>query len=368
MPRKLIWSVALTLAASWGAVRIAAQEAPVEADDAPAAADEARRARVYARVGEAVITVGDIEDAINRQSPMLRAQYDDPAALRRFADGLVRFELMAQEAERRDYGDHPLVQRSLKQNAVQQLIQREFDQRITAASITDEELAAEYERRRDEFSTPELVRASHILFATREEAEAQLETIRAADEQEFRRLARRFSQDTETKLRGGDLRFFKRDGRPVRGREDDPPVDAALVEAAFALEEVGDTSGIVPVRDHFSIVRKRGYRPAEVRTLDQVASVLRNDMWRQRRQGAIDELVRELREAHPPDRHVRRMSKIRLDPLPPGRGLGNHPPVPGRGMNGGRAPGQTESRTGNDESALMVGPTEQLRPGMTASE
>ncbi len=333
-------------------------EAPEAADSEDTdAANEARRARVYARVGQVVISVGDIEDAINRQSPLLRSNHDTPAALRRFADGLVRFELMAQEAERRGYGDNPSVRRSAKQNAVQQLIHRDFDSAITPESITAEEVAAEYQSRIAEFSSPELVRASHILFDSRETAETHLEAIRSADEREFRRLARTLSVDTETKLRGGDLRYFGRDGRPVRGREDDPAVDAQIIEAAFALEEVGDTSGVVEVGAHFSVIRKRGHRPAEVRTLEQVEGVLRNEMWRQRRQDGIDELVRELRTTHPPETHPRRMANIRLDPLPGASQLGNHPPVPGRGMNGGMVPMLSPHVPGRTPGA---GPTKQI--------
>src|SRR5688500_2517350 len=46
--------------------------------------DDARRAKVIAKVHETTITVGDVEDAVNAQSPFLRARYRDPAVLQEF--------------------------------------------------------------------------------------------------------------------------------------------------------------------------------------------------------------------------------------------------------------------------------------------
>ena len=105
--------------------------------------------------------------------------------------------------------------------------------------LTDEEIQAYYDAHADEFSRPEMVRASHILLASRDDAEELLNEARDADARGFRQLAREHSIDTETKLRGGDLRYFTRDGRAAGAREDDTPVDATLVEAAFGVEEVG---------------------------------------------------------------------------------------------------------------------------------
>lgn len=318
-----------------------AEPAPQEAGESdPAAATEARRARVYARVGDATVTVGDIEDAINKQSPFLRARYRDRAKLRELADSLVRFELMAAAAEREGYGDHPAVVRAVQQDIVQELIRVEIDARITRESISDEDVRAYYESHREEFSRPEMVRASHILLDSREAAEALLPQAREADARTFRQLVRQHSIDTETKLRGGDLRYFDREGRAAGAREDDPPVDPALVEAAFALTEVGAVSPEpVQVGEHWSIVKLTGRRPAEVRTLEQVADGIRLRLWRERRQQAVEELVRRLRQENPPEIHEERARAIRLDPLPAASSLprpGAHPNLPGKRPQSGR--------------------------------
>ncbi|MEM9072091.1 MAG: peptidyl-prolyl cis-trans isomerase [Myxococcota bacterium] len=299
-------------------------------EDPQAAANEARRARVYAQVGDAAVTVGDIEDAINKQSPFLRGRYREPGKLRELADSLIRFELLAREAARQNYDENPIVSRSVKQNLVQQLIRTQFDERITRESITDEEILAYYTEHDDEFSRPEMVRASHILVDGEDTARELLGQVQEADARTFRQLARQHSIDTETKLRGGDLRYFTQDGRPSGAREDDPPVDEAIVQAAFALEDVGDVAAApVAVGEHWSLVKLTGRRPAETRTIEQTREGIRLRLWREKRQSGIEEFVRELRTSHPPDIHVERMRPIRLEAVAPAARL------PGKGPHGG---------------------------------
>lgn len=274
--------------------------------------DRARRAKVVARVGEARITIGDVEDAINQQSPFLRVRYRDPQELRTFVDGMIRFELLARAAERAEVGDDPEVARVSKQNAVQQLIRRDFDERITPDSIPEADVREYYEANPGEFSRPELRRASHIQVASRDEAERLMTKVRAADARAFRELAREHSLDPETRLRGGDLRYFDSEGRSRNSA--DPRVDEALATAAFALREVGDVSSDpVHVGERWSIVKLTGTRPAEHRTIEQAAPTIRLRLWRQRRQSELEGLVTRLREEANVQVHYDRLRPIRLD-------------------------------------------------------
>jgi peptidyl-prolyl cis-trans isomerase C len=336
------------------AAQAAAGEAPAEAEaDAEADAqlspqERARRARVYAEVGDVAITVGDIEDAIAEQSPFLRARYRDPAKLRELADGLVRFELLAREADRRGYGENAAVEQQVEQAMVQRLIEREFDQRITRESIPQEDVQAYYDEHESEFSRPAMVRASHILLPSREAADALLPEVRDADARQFRALARQHSIDTETKLRGGDLRYFTQTGRPPNANEEDPPVDETLVAAAFEIDELGAVAGPVQVGESWSLVKLTGRREPETRSLEQAQEGIRLRLWRERRQQAIDDFVSNLRQEANVERHVERMRPIRLEPIEPAKGLPG-----GHERQEGRAPGSSMSAMGGMEAATM---------------
>ncbi|MBX3275466.1 MAG: peptidyl-prolyl cis-trans isomerase [Sandaracinaceae bacterium] len=271
-----------------------ASRAPVVAAPERSAEDVARRARQVARVGDVRITVGDVEDAVNEQSPFVRVRYRDPAELEELVRGMVRFELLSRAAARAGLGDDPEVRRAAKTNAVQQLIRRDFDERNTVDAVPRADVQAYYDAHPEEFNTPEMRRAAHIRVASREEALRLLPQARAADTRAFRELAREHSTDPETRLRGGDLRYFDREGRPRNQR--DPRVDEGLAAAAFALSEAGETAAeVVAVGDEWSIVRLTSVRPAEVRTYEQAEPTIRLRMWRQSRQGGIEGFVTRLR-------------------------------------------------------------------------
>lgn len=311
MKRPLILALVSTLVSVAAAVALAQPMAPDAGPLSPG--ERARRDQVIARVGDVRITVGGVEDAINAQSPFLRLRYADASKRQEFVENMIRFELLAREAEKRGYGRSEEVRRSVKQNAVQQLIRREFDERQTVDSVPMADVQAYYDAHPDEFNRPEMVRASHIQVATEAEARALVAQARTADAAAFRALARERSTDTETKLRGGDLRYFTRE--PVR-TDPNPPVDAVLVAAAFALRQVGDVSPPVHVGNAWSIVKLTGRRPAETRSIAEAAPTIRMRLWRDRRQQSIEDFVAGLRTRLHPELHIERMDAIHLDPVP----------------------------------------------------
>ena len=315
LPIAISVSFAVSLAVAIGAL---AQDDP-PGDDPPVPNGElqevARRAGVVAQVGDVEITVGDVEDRINEQSVNLRVNYRDPEEVRRFVRGMVRFELLARAAEREGIAELPDVRETIKQAAVQQLIRRDFDQAHPVEDISDEEVEQYYESHPEEFGRPELRRAAHIAVESREEADRLLARARAADAREFRELARDHSQDPETRLRGGDLRFFGRDGRARNSR--DPQVDEGIASAAFALAEVGDVvAEPVAIGERWSVVKLTGRRPAEQRTLAQSAPTIRLRLWRAQRQQRITDFVAELRRGAEVEPRYELLRGIRLDPPP----------------------------------------------------
>ena len=121
---------------------------------------KAQAAELLAKVGDREITVGEFAERLADQSPYLRARYNTPERRREFLDNLIRFELLAQEAERRGLDELPEVQRTRKQVMIQQMMRERFEDRIQLSDVTDEEIRAYYEAHLDEFNKPEQVRAS----------------------------------------------------------------------------------------------------------------------------------------------------------------------------------------------------------------
>lgn len=306
--RRLVSLLVLVLASQ------AAAQDPASPDAGRSAADESRRARVYARIGDSSITVGDIEDAVASQTPFQQQRYaSDPAALRALARRLVDLRLMAAEARRRELDRTPRVREVTEGNLVQLLVRQAIDLRITPRSIPDADVDAYYQSHLEEYARPAMARASHVLLATEAEATALLAECRTADVARFRQLARDRSLDTETQQSGGDLRYFTRDGRPMGdvGR----PVDAALVQAAFAIREVGECAA-APVRvgDRFSVVKLTGLRQADQTPIEAAREGIRRSLWRQRRDQELERMVSEIKSRV---RVTRRDELVTLVELPP---------------------------------------------------
>ena len=77
---------------------------------------------MLAKVDDVTITVGEFQERINQQSPYVRARYTSMERKKEFLDNLVRFEVLAKEADRRGLTKDPEVVRTMKQVMIQKLL------------------------------------------------------------------------------------------------------------------------------------------------------------------------------------------------------------------------------------------------------
>jgi peptidyl-prolyl cis-trans isomerase D len=131
-------------------------------------------------------------------------------------------------------------------------------------SVSDAELQAEYDRRIPEFSTQDQIRASHILLRTEGKNEADVRAKaedvlkQARSGADFAALAKQYSDDESNSAQGGDLDYFTR-GRMVPEFE----------QVAFALQP-GDISDLVKTQYGFHIIKLTDKKPGSVKPLSEV--------------------------------------------------------------------------------------------------
>lgn len=276
--------------------------------------DVARRSQVLAKVEGVEITVGTVEDYIDQQSPMLRARYKDPDELKKLLDNMVRFELLAAEAERRGYGKNKAVVRTVKDSAVQNLVRAEVEEKVTPQSVSEDEIKAYYESHPEEFNREAQRRVSHILVETEAEAKELIAEVQKADARTFIELAKKHSKDLESKMRGGDLGFFPK--VPAKTATETTQVPDAVRKVAFELKNVGDTHPRpIAVEGGFSIVRLTGERPARHTSLKEAEHPIRTKLWREKRQEAMNALVQSLREKEKPQVFAERADWVKFDDM-----------------------------------------------------
>jgi peptidyl-prolyl cis-trans isomerase C len=269
-----------------------------------------------AKIDDVTITLGELQERINRQSPYIRARYTSLEQKKEFLDSLIRFEVLAKEAYRRGLDKDPEVVRTMKQVMIQKLMRDEFDAKITAESIAD----ADYVK-------PEEVRVSAIILKNRAQAERVANEARGEagkTNKGFRDLVGRYSQDEDSKLRGGDLRYFDAATKDVPG---------PAVKAAFALFNVGDVSGAVDAGNGtWYVLKQTGRRKSMTKSFDDAKPAIRNKLFRDKRQAAQKDFVDGLRTAAKIEINETNLARVRIDTsqaMPTDDGHGRDlPPLP----------------------------------------
>lgn len=288
------WGLALTLAVAAGAgCKKSESEAAPRGSGGRGALPTQTAAELgtpLARVDDVTITLGELQERINRQSPYVRQRYTSLEQKKEFLDSLVRFEILAKEAARRGLDRDPEVVRTMKQVMIQKLMRQELDAKVTADSVPEAELRAYYDQNLADYQKPEEVRASAIVLKNRAQAErVALEARGEAGQTNkgFRDLVMRYSTDEDTKLRGGDLRYF-----PAATRD----VPAPVVKAAFALVNIGDVSGVIDAGNGaYYVLKQTGRQRPTTRSYEDAKPQIRNKLFRDRRMAAQRDFVEAAR-------------------------------------------------------------------------
>ena len=283
---------------------------------------EEEKALVVAKIGDGAITLGDVERQLMAQPAFARARYSAFDKKVEFLNNLVQFELLARESKAKGYDTDPDVVLAMKRAMIQKFTQNDLQKLVTVSKIEDAEIQRYYENNKTLFQKPEQVRASHILFKTKEEAEKSLAEIQAAVAADvarariiFAEFARRVSKDDESAQRNGDLDFFSKDGY---GDEPGAHVPAPVAAAAFALTKTNEVSPVVEAPDGFHLVQLPGRRPAVNRSLDEARRQITNTLLREKKDQARDAFIKGLREKAHVTIDEEQLKKIDVEaPVPP---------------------------------------------------
>lgn len=122
-------------------------------------------------------------------------------------------------------------------------------------TVSDEDVKTYYDTNKDSFATPEQVKASHILVATKEEADTILADLKNGAD--FATVAKEKSTDTLSAQQGGDLDFFPKG-----------VMDEAFETAAFSLT-VGSLSEVVESSHGFHVIKSTDHKDAATPTLEE---------------------------------------------------------------------------------------------------
>ncbi|HEU5061394.1 MAG TPA: peptidyl-prolyl cis-trans isomerase [Kofleriaceae bacterium] len=262
---------------------------------------------VLAKVEGVTITVKQLQDSINRQSPYIRARYQSKEQKRVFLDNLIRFEVLAKEAEKRGLDKDPEVVQTMKSAMITKLLKDELERGLKPEDIPEADMKAHFDAHQAEFNKPEEVRVSAVIVTKKAQADEVARQARAEagkTNKAFRELVTKYSTDEESKLRGGDLRYFARESAEI---------PRPVVEAAFGLEKTGDVAGPIAADGKFYVIKQTGRRKAVVKTYDQVKRQIQNDLYKDRREASQKQFVEQLRAKAKVEVFEDNLKKVRVD-------------------------------------------------------
>jgi len=310
--------------------------------------DNSELGQVVAKVDDNVITVGDVQERINKQSPFIRSRYTTLDKKKEFLDNLIRFEVMAAEAQKRGYDKDPEVIRVMKQQMISKFLQKDFESKLKVEDVPDADVEKYYAAHPEEFNRKDEVRVSQILLKDKAKADKVAAEVRAlpkgptVDQKPFRDLVTKYSEDEDSKQRSGDLTFFDKDSVAY---------PKPLVEAAFKLSEVGDVAGPIKTDKGFHIIKLTQKKPGFTRPLAEVKRQIQQRLFRDLRTKSMDAFIADLRQKAKIDIYEDKLNKVLID----------------TGMNGG-SESPAGPMAGMPPGAMHPGgmPPGMSMPGMTA--
>ena len=260
------------------------------------------------KIGDRNVTVGEFADRLASMSPYLRARFESPERRAEFLESFIRFELLVAEAKRLGYDKDPIIVRAERDALVQAYLKQEIDDKVTLASISNEELRAYYDSHLDEFERPAQMRASHILVSKKAKAKSLLLQLKGKhDLERFRKVAKSNTKDKATLDSAGDLGFFDLQG-------DGAPSDA-IRKAAFTLKNPGEIySSVVETKDGFHVVVLTAKRARFERSYEQAERSLRHKLLREKKATLTEALVGKLKKDLDVSIDYDALDKIQLEP------------------------------------------------------
>ena len=293
---------------------------------------------VVLKVNDKSFSVTDLEREIQQEGRRGQASMQQYLATKegqkQLLEGLVRRELLLQEAEKRKLADRPEIADQVAQLRRDLMIRTLLQDEVTAkVKVEDKDVEEYFKSHPDEFSGDQ-VKVKHILV--RSEAEAKEVADRVKKGEPFDKVAREVSIDTASVPKGGELDYFRYE-----------QMVPEFSKAAYALKP-GQVSEVVKSPFGFHVIMYVDRKKGTPLKLDDVKEQLRRKLADERRGQRFQDWMKELQAAAKITREESLLPVGKGPATPPagpggGPGVEPAPGTPGTGAPGGKAGGGSTS-------------------------
>ncbi|MCM8790399.1 MAG: peptidylprolyl isomerase [Candidatus Omnitrophica bacterium] len=238
--------------------------------------------RILARAGNHYITVSDFRARVDRMPSYYQSVVDKNK--RRYLDEMIAERLFYEEALReginKDKEVLEIIEEAKKKIIIAKFIKTQVDDK---ASVSEEDMKKFYELHKEDFRSPEMWRASHILVSSEAEAKSILEELSKGAK--FEDLARQKSMDA-TASRGGDIGYFKT-GQLI------PDFEKACLKL-----NVGEISDVIHTQFGYHIVKLTDKKSGGLETYESARQAIELELKKASRRALFDQLVDRLKKKY----------------------------------------------------------------------
>ena len=254
---------------------------------------------ILVKAGNIVITKDEYEEALTAIPKDSLEYYKTEKGKDEIVKSLLTVKLMAEEAKNQNIDKEKefikIRDLAVEKELANYFVKINFMDKIS--SVTNEELSAEYEKKKSDFAVPATVRAYHILIkadstmsdAERVNAKKQAQTILdklLVSPADFEKLAKENSS-CPSNVNGGDLGYFGK-GEMVQEFED----------AAFAGEVGKIIPHLVETQFGYHIIKVVDKKDAGFKNLTDVQEQLKEEILMEKRYNSYKKYIEDLEKKY----------------------------------------------------------------------
>lgn len=247
---------------------------------------------VLARVGDDSISVEEFRREMARRGGRVPGQFSTVEQRQALLDEMIEQRAALQQARKEGLDRDPEYRSTIDRMLTAQYLRAHLEPQLEKVEVTAGEVAAFYEAHRDEFLTPERLRAAWIFLAVSAKADAaSVEKARQrlvaareeaarlpAETQNFGELAKRYSEDAATRYVGGELGWI------YAGTAESYRWGPELVRAAFALPAPGALSEVLRHEKGWYLLKLVEREEAKPAPIEKLAAGIRGRIQKERRE------------------------------------------------------------------------------------
>jgi parvulin-like peptidyl-prolyl isomerase len=233
------------------------------------------------------------DEQLNEQKKRMLEQYKAPQAKQQYLQGWLAQEVLYRQALQDELADKPEARKLIDQltrGALSQLVMN--NELASKINITETDIQTYYTANKDEFVDPATATISHILVDDKEKARGLIGRIKGGEG--FAELAKQFSNDAETKEKGGKIGSDVQEGSHVPGIG----AEAELNKKIFAVKPPKMLDEPFKTEKGWEIVKVETLTPQRQKQLDEVRQQVMSMLTNQKSQDVQRDLIKQLLDKH----------------------------------------------------------------------